>query len=68
MPASTALGSYPLRAQAAVGKRIPRLDKNRIANFYTPGQWEKVNLLRYVLFLTTAHMTRSISDHRFSGI
>ncbi|PCG90780.1 hypothetical protein PENOC_100440 [Penicillium occitanis (nom. inval.)] len=45
IPASTVLGSYPLRARAPVGKRIARLDKNRIANFYTPGQWEKVNLL-----------------------
>lgn len=47
MPVAGLLGSYPLRAAAPIGKRIPRLDKNRITNFYAPGQWEKVNLLRY---------------------
>lgn len=67
IPASTALGSYPLRARAPIGKRIPRLDKNRIANFYTPGQWEKVNLLRYVLVLTTAQSHAPVPVIAFRG-
>ncbi|KAI8231349.1 Alpha-mannosidase [Colletotrichum sp. SAR 10_96] len=36
---------YPLRAPAPVGKRVNKLYRDRTANFYSPGQWEKVNLL-----------------------
>jgi alpha-mannosidase len=39
---------YPLRAPKPVGKRIARLDKDRLSQLYSPGQWEKVNLLAYV--------------------
>ncbi|PMD32478.1 glycoside hydrolase family 38 protein [Hyaloscypha variabilis F] len=41
----SSLAPYPLRAQAPVGKRITSLYKKRLDNFFTPGQWEKVNLL-----------------------
>lgn len=44
----TASPSYPLRASKPVGKRIARLDKDRLAQLYSPGQWEKVNLLACV--------------------
>ncbi|KAK1672846.1 glycosyl hydrolase family 38 domain-containing protein [Colletotrichum godetiae] len=37
--------SYPLRAPVPVGKRANKLYRDRTANFYSPGQWEKVNLL-----------------------
>ncbi|CZR51050.1 probable alpha-mannosidase [Phialocephala subalpina] len=36
---------YPLRALGPVGKRITSIYKKRLANFFTPGQWEKANLL-----------------------
>lgn len=36
---------YPLRALGPVGKRITSLYKKRMTNFFTEGQWEKVNLL-----------------------
>ncbi|KAF9872038.1 alpha-mannosidase [Colletotrichum karsti] len=36
---------YPLRASMPVGKRVNKLYRDRTANFYSPGQWEKVNLL-----------------------
>lgn len=36
---------YPLKVQKPVGKRIASLYKKRLANFFTEGQWEKVNLL-----------------------
>jgi alpha-mannosidase len=36
---------YPLRALGPVGKRITSLYKKRMVNFFTEGQWEKVNLL-----------------------
>ncbi|KAK1593947.1 glycosyl hydrolase family 38 domain-containing protein [Colletotrichum navitas] len=36
---------YPLRAPVPVGKRANKLYRDRTANFYSPGQWEKVNLL-----------------------
>ena len=41
----TRMAVYPLRALKPVGKRITSLYKKRIANFFTEGQWEKVNLL-----------------------
>ncbi|KAJ3959339.1 hypothetical protein N0V92_004042 [Colletotrichum tropicale] len=43
-PASSTI-AYPLRAPAPVGKRVNKLYRDRTANFYSPGQWEKVNLL-----------------------
>ncbi|KAI1756730.1 glycoside hydrolase family 38 protein [Xylaria castorea] len=36
---------YPIRAPAPVGKRISRIYKERIEQFYSTGQWEKQNLL-----------------------
>ncbi|KAJ1325200.1 alpha-mannosidase [Microdochium nivale] len=36
---------YPTKAVAPVGKKITSLYKKRLANFFTPGQWEKVNIL-----------------------
>ncbi|KAF5010623.1 hypothetical protein FDECE_3225 [Fusarium decemcellulare] len=36
---------YPLRALVPVGKKITSLYKKRLVNFFTPGQWEKVNLM-----------------------
>ncbi|EED13902.1 hypothetical protein TSTA_101420 [Talaromyces stipitatus ATCC 10500] len=38
---------YPLRTSGPVGKRIMRLDRNRVGQLYSPGQWEKVNLLSF---------------------
>ncbi|KAK5634434.1 hypothetical protein RRF57_010147 [Xylaria bambusicola] len=38
-------GAYPIRAPAPVGKRINRIYKERIEQFYSRGQWEKQNLL-----------------------
>ncbi|KAI1367355.1 glycosyl hydrolase family 38 domain-containing protein [Xylaria arbuscula] len=38
-------GAYPTRAPAPVGKRISRIYKERIEQFYSRGQWEKQNLL-----------------------
>ncbi|KAJ1331150.1 alpha-mannosidase [Microdochium nivale] len=37
--------SYPIHAPAPVGKRITRIYKERINQFYSHGQWEKQNLL-----------------------
>ncbi|KAK1526054.1 glycosyl hydrolase family 38 domain-containing protein [Colletotrichum costaricense] len=42
--------SYPLRAPVPVGKRANKLYRDRTANFYSPGQWEKVNLLSMMHF------------------
>ncbi|KAJ8126457.1 hypothetical protein O1611_g7180 [Lasiodiplodia mahajangana] len=36
---------YPIRAPAPVGKRISRIYKERIEQFYSTGQWQKQNLL-----------------------
>lgn len=36
---------YPLKAAAPVGKKVTALYKKRLVNFFTPGQWEKVNIL-----------------------
>ncbi|KAH6663350.1 glycosyl hydrolase family 38 domain-containing protein [Halenospora varia] len=36
---------YPMRASGPVGKRVTAIYQKRMANFLTPGQWEKVNLL-----------------------
>jgi alpha-mannosidase len=37
--------AYPLRAAGPVGKRITALYKKRMVNFFSEGQWEKVNML-----------------------
>ncbi|KAH8648694.1 alpha-mannosidase [Xylariales sp. PMI_506] len=37
--------AYPLRAPGPVGKRVTSLYQKRLVNFFTEGQWEKVNLL-----------------------
>ena len=42
---TTTTASYPLRALGPVGKRITSIYKKRMVNFFTEGQWEKVNLL-----------------------
>jgi alpha-mannosidase len=42
---ATPTNDYPLRALGPVGKRITSLYKKRMVNFFTPGQWEKVNIL-----------------------
>ncbi|KAL0932918.1 alpha-mannosidase [Colletotrichum truncatum] len=44
-PSSIEAQPYPLRASAPVGKRVNKLYRDGIANFYSQGQWEKVNLL-----------------------
>ncbi|RWA11413.1 hypothetical protein EKO27_g3703 [Xylaria grammica] len=44
MPKSIA-AEYPVRAPAPVGKRISKIYKERIEQFYSKGQWEKQNLL-----------------------
>ncbi|KAI1322210.1 glycoside hydrolase family 38 protein [Xylariaceae sp. FL0255] len=36
---------YPIRAPGPVGKRISKLYKDRVEQFYSTGQWEKQNLL-----------------------
>ncbi|OLN89760.1 Alpha-mannosidase 2, partial [Colletotrichum chlorophyti] len=38
---------YPLRAPVPVGKRVNQLYRDRTVNFYSSGQWEKVNLLSF---------------------
>lgn len=42
---ATTATPYPVRAPGPVGKKITSLYKKRLVNFFTPGQWEKVNLL-----------------------
>ncbi|KAG9249452.1 alpha-mannosidase [Emericellopsis atlantica] len=42
---ATTAQPYPLRAPVPVGKKITSLYKKRLVNFFTPGQWEKVNLM-----------------------
>jgi alpha-mannosidase len=42
---------YPLRAIGPVGKRITSLYQKRLDNFFTPGQWEKANLLALVNYI-----------------
>ncbi|KAF6837836.1 alpha-mannosidase [Colletotrichum musicola] len=42
---ASAARPYPLRAPVPVGKRVNKLYRDRTANFYSQGQWEKVNLL-----------------------
>lgn len=43
--ADTTAKPYPVKAVAPVGKKITSLYKKRLVNFFTPGQWEKVNLM-----------------------
>lgn len=40
--------SYPKTSPYPVGKLIPDIYKNRIATFYSPGQYETRNLRAYV--------------------
>jgi alpha-mannosidase len=42
---ATTAQPYPIKAPGPVGKKITSLYKKRLVNFFTPGQWEKVNLL-----------------------
>ncbi|KAH7139896.1 alpha-mannosidase [Dactylonectria estremocensis] len=42
---ATTAQPYPLKVVAPVGKKITSLYKKRLVNFFTPGQWEKVNLM-----------------------
>lgn len=44
-PVATTAKPYPLKAPAPVGKKIASLYKKRLVNFFTPGQWEKANLM-----------------------
>lgn len=45
MPPKSAVAEYPTRAPAPVGKRISKIYKERIGQFYSTGQWQKQNLL-----------------------
>lgn len=42
---ATAAANYPMKAPAPVGKRISKLYKDRITQFYSSGQYEHQNLL-----------------------
>ncbi|KAI1437554.1 glycosyl hydrolase family 38 domain-containing protein [Xylaria sp. CBS 124048] len=44
-PPKAPVAEYPIRAAAPVGKRISRIYKERIQQFYSTGQWENQNLL-----------------------
>ncbi|KAI1872893.1 uncharacterized protein JN550_003767 [Neoarthrinium moseri] len=43
--AAVATSNYPAQATGPVGKRISKIYKERITQFYSTGQWEKQNLL-----------------------
>ncbi|KAF2997795.1 Glycoside hydrolase, 38 vacuolar alpha mannosidase [Neopestalotiopsis sp. 37M] len=43
--AAAATSNYPAQATAPIGKRISKIYKERITQFYSGGQWEKQNLL-----------------------
>lgn len=43
--AAAATSSYPAQATGPVGKRISKIYKERITQFYSTGQWENQNLL-----------------------
>ncbi|KAL5316245.1 hypothetical protein ACEPPN_015290 [Leptodophora sp. 'Broadleaf-Isolate-01'] len=61
----TAAKPYPFKAVAPVGKKITSLYKKRLANFLTPGQWEKVNLLAmldYGKYAGSPHVKLSVWD------
>lgn len=49
--------SYPLFAEKPVGVPKTSILKGRIEPFYKPGQYEKVNLLAYVLCPYTAYLS-----------
>ena len=40
--------SYPQLAKQPVGQKISKIYRDRIGQFYSRGQWDKVNLLSYV--------------------
>lgn len=40
--------SYPQLAAKPVGQKISNIYRQRIGQFYSRGQWDKVNLLSYV--------------------
>lgn len=40
--------SYPQLAHRPVGQKISKIYRERIGQFYSKGQWDKVNLLSYV--------------------
>jgi hypothetical protein len=40
--------SYPQLAHRPVGQKISKIYRERIGQFYSRGQWDKVNLLSYV--------------------
>ncbi|CRK05543.1 Alpha-mannosidase like protein [Verticillium longisporum] len=64
VPATTAK-PYLLRAPAPVGKKITSLYKKRLVNFFTPGQWEKVNLLaslNHGAYSSSPHVKLSVWD------
>ncbi|KAI0022183.1 glycosyl hydrolases family 38 N-terminal domain-containing protein [Xylariomycetidae sp. FL0641] len=42
---TVAAADYPMQASRPVGKRISKIYKDRITQFYSGGQWEKQNLL-----------------------
>lgn len=42
--------SYPQLAHRPVGQKISKIYRERIGQFYSRGQWDKVNLLSYVFW------------------
>jgi alpha-mannosidase len=55
--------SYPLLAGRPIGKRIARLDKDGLAQLYSPGQWEKVNLLASVQINSSYELANMSGQH-----
>ncbi|KAF7550510.1 hypothetical protein G7Z17_g5670 [Cylindrodendrum hubeiense] len=56
---------YPLKAPGPVGKKITSLYKKRLVNFFTPGQWEKANLmamLNHGEYSSPPHVKLSVWD------
>ncbi|KAI9155112.1 glycosyl hydrolase family 38 domain-containing [Paramyrothecium foliicola] len=63
--APTTAKPYPIKAVAPVGKKITSLYKKRLVNFFTPGQWEKVNLmamLNHGTYAGAPHVKLSVWD------
>ncbi|KAH7367850.1 alpha-mannosidase [Plectosphaerella cucumerina] len=62
---ATTAQPYPIKAPGPVGKKITSLYKKRLVNFFTPGQWEKVNLLaslNYGQYSGAPHVQLSVWD------
>ncbi|KAH6988090.1 alpha-mannosidase [Ilyonectria sp. MPI-CAGE-AT-0026] len=62
---ATTAKPYPLKAPAPVGKKIASLYKKRLVNFFTPGQWEKANLmavLNHGEYSSPPHVKLSVWD------